>query len=107
MPTPPARARASRPSAPVVRAVLGAVAADRHRAPGRRAVLGAVEERVLTLTASLHPRPVAADLRLVQDADQRRRGTVAAAVGGLERRTPVRVDGDGELRAGREGAEAI
>ena len=85
----------------VVRAVLRPVAADRHRAPRRRSVLRAVEERVPALAAALHARPVAAELRLVEDAEQRRHGTVDAARSGLERGPARVVDGDAEPSAGR------
>ena len=77
-----ARSRSSVAAAPVVRAVLRPVAADRHGAPCRRAVLRAVEERVLALAAALHARPVAGELRLVEDAEERRHGAVDAAAAG-------------------------
>src|SRR5918992_78803 len=82
--------------APVVGAVLAPVAAHRHRAPCRRPVLRAIEEEVLALAARLHARPVAADLRLVEDAEQRRHGAVDGAARGLERGPPGLVDRDGQ-----------
>src|SRR5215218_8033384 len=79
-----------------VGAVLGPVAADRHRAPRRRAVLGAVEERIPALPASLQPPPLAGELRLVQDAQQGRDGTVHGWPIGFQDGPSRIVDGDPE-----------
>ena len=81
-------------AAPVVRAVLRPIAADRHRAPRRRSVLRAVEERVPALATALHARPLTGELRLVEDAEERRHGTVDAATRGFEGGSPRVVDGD-------------
>src|SRR3954451_11720610 len=93
---------ASRTGAAVVRAVLRAVATDRHRAPDGGVVLRTVEERVLALTAALHARPVAAQLRLVQDAEQGPRRAVDPGVRRLERGLPGRVYSDGERGSRRD-----
>ena len=50
---------------------------------------------------------MAGELRLVQDAEKRRHGTIDATTSGFEGRTPRVVDGDDEPGAGSDPAKNV